>query len=704
MDDDVNPPRDSSPLSDLTFAASERPPEPAGEIAFTGGEASRLPRYRLIHLLIGLIAFAAYAAFVVPQWGEGYIDFGDGNYMYIASRIAEGAVVYRDILAPQPPNHLFLGAGLVKLYDAIHPSLPEALQRDHPILVFRAFSLLLQLGTFLLVIRLGGRAWGSAAAGIAAGAVYLALPLNLWWGMAYQSEPLEIFFLVAMMNCALGGRPAGDFFAGIFAAMAAMTNATAAPFLLILILYMAVANWRRAVRMAVPALVLAGAMTGLMEWYSGGYFLRTVVLDQAGTVPPDDTLGYMRGKLEREGADILFRESVFIVVGLLGLFRFIRTSPLPSEARGGLVWFCLATLFSFVYVAKGGTVDYIFSLAGPALAIMGGVYWAEIAPLRNEEENGPGHAAPSHWLRWIDSALPRLVALALLALLLAPVIVFYHALWTQRAWELPDIDHAQPLADGSPGANVEQVRFWIEKYSDFGDRILAPPFYAVLTGRNLWGDYSELFIWTIKDHHDRLAGDLEGSGHQKTLALAEALRNAELPIVIIEMDQTGRLPEVREALEQAYRPLLEEPYPTLNTRLGVYVPRDAGGADTAQVPPAEAPAGATQTDETQPGPAPQTPGLSEEPAAVPAPITGGEAPTTSSAPAETAPSVDVEPRVLLLAPLDDDRGTTAEIPEPAAANDVQTTVSSTSPAGAQAALRSEARAVGDADPATTSAL
>lgn len=670
MDKEVDPPRDVSSLDELSVSpGGGEPYEPPGEIAFSGGEPSRTPRYRLVHWLLGLIAFAAYAGFVVPQWGEGYIDFGDGNYMYIASRIAEGAVVYRDILAPQPPNHLFLGAGLVKLHEALNASIPATLQRDHPILFFRAFSLLLQFATFLLVIRLGGRAWGSAAAGIAAGAVYLALPLNLWWGMAYQSEPLEIFFLLAMMNCALGGRSAGDFFAGVFAAMAAMTNATAAPFLLVLILYMAVANWRRALRMAVPALVLAGAMTGLMEWYSGGYFLRTVVLDQAGTVPPDDTLNYMLGKIEREGGDILFREGVFIIVGLLGLFRFIRTSPLQAEARGGLVWFSLATLGSFLYVIKGGTVDYIFSLAGPALAIMGGALWAEVAPLGDEDENGPGHAAPAHWLRWIDSALPRLVALALLALVLFPVLMFYQALWTQEAWELPDLDHAPKLADGSPGPNVEQIEFWIEQYSEPGDTILAPPFYAVLTGRDLWGDYSELFIWRIKDHNDRMADDLEGRGYQKTLALAGALGKAELPIAIVEMDQTGQLPEVREALDEAYRPLLEEPYRTLNTRLGIFVPRGEGGPDSAPVPPAQAPAGAPRAPEAEPGEAAPTesPAPEAEAPASPAPARAADAPTTPPSPAanvetETEAGPEETPRVVLFAPVDEDEMTTTPAP------------------------------------------
>ncbi len=677
MDKDTNPPRDVSPLSDVAFQSTSSDPAPSGEFAFTGGEPTKVPRYRGVHLLIALLAACLYAGFIIPQWGEAYIDFGDGNYMYIASRIAEGAVAYRDILAPQPPMHLFTGAGLVRLHGAIHDSLPPALQNDHPILVFRAFSLLLQLATFLLVIRLGGRAWGMASAGVAAGIVYLLLPLNLWWGMAYQSEPLEIFFLLLMMNFALGGSRAGDAMAGIFGGLAAMTNATAAPFLLILIIYMACVNWRRALRLATPALVLAGVLTAVMEWYSGGFFLRTVVLDQAGTVPPDDTLNYMRGKLEREGADIFYREGIFIIVALLGLFRFIRVSPLQGEARGGLLWFSLATILSFVYVAKGGTVDYIYSLAGPALAVMGAGLWAEVAPL--SEGDGNASRGDSLWLRWVESGKPRFLGFLLLLLVFWPTMLFYRSLWDQSAFELPDIDHAAPLADGTPGPSVEQIEMWIEKYSDPGDLILAPPFYAVLTGRNLWGDYSELFIWTIKDHNDRTEGNLEGQGHQKTLALTDALRKAELPIAIIEMDQTGRLPEVREALAYAYRPLLEEPYPTLNTRLGIYIPRGEGGAETAAAPAAISPAGADRARDGEPPTAAEYP-VPEERAAIidVQPIAISDALTSEPSPVsgeEAAPSAEDAPRFLLLGDRVDDAGVDGDVPVPGTSDKLTTSPS-----------------------------
>jgi hypothetical protein len=521
--------------------------------------AHDVPRYRPLHYLLILLAAALYAAFVIPQWSEAYIDFGDGNYIYIATRIADGVVVYRDILAPQPPCHLFVGAGLVKL--------SRLLDHANPIVTIRAFSLVLQLATFLLVVRLGGRAWGSAAAGVAAGVVYFLLPLNLWWGMAFQSEPLEIFFLMAMMNLALARTLRADLAAGVFGALAALTNATAAPFLAVLILYMLVVNPKRALRLAAPALAVAAAVVGAMEVYSDRTFLSTVVLDQTGTFPPDEFWSYALGKISREGYDILRLTGIFIVVALIGLFRFLRHSPLDAESRGGIVWFSLATMASFVYVAKGGTMDYIYCLAGPALAVLGAGIWLEMF------HRAPGPEGRA-WRHVFDAVLPRAAGFVFALLLLTPMIDFYMGLWTQRVFELPDLDHAKALPDGGEGANVQRIAYWIEQYSEPDDAILAPPFYAVVTGRRLWGEYSELFIWTIKDYNDRRAENPEGAGWSKTRALADALRARELPLVIIEVDQTGRLPEVIEALRENYRPVLEEPYRTLNTRLGIFIPRD----------------------------------------------------------------------------------------------------------------------------------
>ncbi len=549
-------------------------------------------RFRSAHALMLAFAAALHSGFVLSTWSLGYIDFGDGNYLYIGSRIAEGAVVYRDILAPQPPCHLFLGAALAKL--------ASLLGLATPLFLARAVSLGIHLATGLLVADLARRAWGSAASGVAAGAIFWLLPIDTWWSMAWQSEPLEILFLVIMIRFAIAEPRRGrDIMTGVFGALAALTNATAAPFLLVMIVFMALRDPRRAGRVAVPALVLAAAVTAALEVWTGGAFLNNVVLNQVGTYPRGHFWGYAvgefveqggerlwrSGKIIREGRDILYLEGGYIFFALLGFARLVRESPLERTERDGLAWFCLATLCSFVYVSKGGTMDYIFCLAGPAVALLAAGELIALARLVGvtivsaTEAGGETNSASagaevgSPVLRGLSVAL-RLCALAIFfSIALGPTAAHYRRLASQAAFELPDLAHAGHDADGNERANVERVLQWIERNSQPGDTILAPPFYAFASGRRIWSDYSELFIWRIKDLNDRQDENPKGEGWSKTRDLAEAIRNRELPIVIIELGQQGQLPEITDALAASYRPLLAEPYRTLNTQLGVFVPK-----------------------------------------------------------------------------------------------------------------------------------
>lgn len=541
-------------------------------------QATDEAKFGPFHLAALAVAFIAHAAFIASQWSGAYIDFGDGNYLYIASRIAEGGVVYRDILAPQPPCHLFLGAFLIKA--------SQWLSLDSALYLVRAFSLALHLATALLVVVLARRAWGRATTAVVAGIIFLALPIGMWWSMGYQSEPLEVFFLLLMMVSATGRAKWRDVTTGVFGALAAMTNATAAPFLLALILFMLASNWRRALRVAIPALLLAGAMTAGMELYSDGNFLSNAVFNQAGTFNTEDFWSYSFGKIRSEGWDILYREGFFIVLAVLGFFHLIHESPLEKEDRHGLAWFCFATLGSFVYVIKGGTMDYIFSLAEPAVALLAAgelvAIWGRIHGHRpagvarrglfESDEPGPATSGDIFDLVLKGAGLLWVVLLSVAALYNTGN--FYRQLWYQTAFELPTLERPLLVRPGDPMPNnVEKVNEWIEEYSEPGDTILAPPFYAFVTGRKIWGDYSELFIWRMKDYNDRVREkNFLGEGWQKTVALADAIERREMPIVIIELDQTGQLPEVIEALRDHYRPLFTEPYRTLNTRLAVFVP------------------------------------------------------------------------------------------------------------------------------------
>jgi len=522
------------------------------------------PRHWAWLIALGLL----YAAVTLSQWSMAYLDFGDGNYMYIARRIAHGAVVYRDILAPQPPCHLFLGALIGKLADGCRVEPQNALY------FFRAFSLLLHLGVFALVVALASRAWGRSAVAVLAGAIYLWLPIGFWWSMAYQSEPLEIFFLLFMMYLALRGALWSDLLAGVFAALAALTNATAWPFLGILILYMFCRAPLRALLMTLPFVLVTGLVVWALQAWTGGAFWQNIFGNQIGSYPSESAaafFNYAHRKLFEQGMGVLMQEGAFVFLGLLGIWRYLLRSPLHPVQRGGLAWFCLTTLGSIIYVTKGGTEDYIFTLSEPAVAILGaGELMAWVGRWRSPLLPEPGSGwAPGGF----TFPLAKAVALGLLAFFaLGPGVNFYANLLTQSP--------ASPIELSAE--RVPPLQFLIRKSSAPDEEVLAPPFYAFVAGRRIWHDYSEFFLWQMKYAHETAAHQ-PGEAVKMFQAMAKDLRNQKMPIVILEMDQTGKIPEVMEALLDQYQPFKVRPdhylYPTHNTRLGIFIPRVGLGAE-----------------------------------------------------------------------------------------------------------------------------
>ena len=527
-------------------APEPQPPAPQPALAVQSAAGLWTSAHWLTLALLALF----YSVYVIAQWSLGYIDFGDGNYMYIGWRIALGDVVYRDILAPQPPMHLFLGALVWKI--------AHALNLAEPTYAFRCASLLLHLGTLALVVRLAWRAWGRPWLAVLAGAIFLWLPIGFWWSMAWQSEPLETVFLLLMILAALRGNPRGDLVAGVWAAFAALTNATAAPFLLILIIYILCRAPLRALRMILPCVLIAASVTVAMELWTEGTYLDTVIFKQVGTFPGGlfsaQYFAYAWGKLVSQGGNVLIMEGCFLFLALIGLARLLRESPLPPLERAGLAWYCIATLLALVYTTKGGTMDYIFSLSEPAVAILAA---GELAAWARRWQ-GAGAQEP------LSFRLPKLAGAALLLIAATlPALNFYNRLWNQRA----------PFEATEALANT--VRRTIETHSAPGDVVLAPPFYAFLAQREIWGHFSELFIWNITYYNDVDQKNPAGHGWQKIRQMEQALVNREIPIVVLEMGQTGGVPEIINALRQHYTPLRPRMLATSNTRLGFFVPRTA---------------------------------------------------------------------------------------------------------------------------------
>ncbi|MCX7717027.1 MAG: hypothetical protein N2111_01310 [Candidatus Sumerlaeaceae bacterium] len=508
-------------------------------------------------LWLGAMA-AAYAALVAAHWNPGHLDFGDGNYMYISWRAAQGAMVYRDILAPQPPVHFLIGEVLARAGHLL----------PHPLYAFRAYSVLLHVATMMVVYAAALRTAGGASpaarcamrpVGVAAAAIYLLLPLGFWWTLGYQSEPTEMLFMTLAFLLMTRWTLAAAAGAGVLMALAVLTNMTAAPYALFFVAGLALRRPRQLAAYGAPLALLVGGAWVFFEWRTGA-FIENVVANQVGSfprpefLPPGQTLlDYAVGKIVREGGDVLALEGGYIVLALLGLLRYTRRGP--REVREYAALFAAAALMSILYVAKGGTVDYIFTIGEPWVATFSGYmlvhFW------RKHMTGGraqwlPGGADLTALARWLATAMALLTVMG-------PGLLHSWNTLRQGSYELDEY------------RTMEVVRI-MQRHCPPDGLVLSPPHYAFIAQRRIALDYSELLLWTLKYFNERQDGQ-RGRGVETVERLAGMLDRREIAFVALDLAQTGRIPEIRAAIERQYRPLRAEEFRTLNTRLQFYVPR-----------------------------------------------------------------------------------------------------------------------------------
>jgi hypothetical protein len=505
-------------------------------------------------LILAIVSFL-YATLVASHWDTGYIDFGDGNYMYLSWRMSEGAVLYKDLLAPQPPMHLLVGAALAKCAQAVGIPMLYA---------FRMFSLTIHLLTAWLVAVVARQcAWGFSAAlrpwvGLGGGLLYLMLPIGFWWSLGYQSEHQEIVWLLLTFLLILKGGNLAMVGAGLTAGLAMLTNMTAAPYALFAVGYLLARRTHAAWFYIVPFTVLVGAVVTLMEWRTGAY-LENVIFNQVGSFPRKELLppgenvfSYAIRKIRTEGMDVLRLEGGFILLALFGLWLALRARPLPIPNAEFAAWWAILSLCSIVYVSKGGTMDYIFCLGEPYVAAFAAMAVVQVLPPVQGMRLSELLRDTTPLSRWV-------VFLGLGLVTLAAPIGFIRATLAQQSYEL-DAYSTEKV--------VEQIRRRVPK----DGLVLSPPYYAFLAHRRIAEDYSEIFLWSLKYHNEKLDG-IRGRGVETVERIARLLNEKKIAFVVLDLDQTGRIPEIREALDRNYVPVRQNELRTLNTRLMFYEPK-----------------------------------------------------------------------------------------------------------------------------------
>ena len=521
-------------------------------------------RERLIAAILFVLIVTGYCIIAGSALSRAYIDLGDGNYLYTSGRMADGLMIYRDFLSPQPPLHLLTGSLLVRLGRSL----------GDPLMTVRVFSLALHVLTLGLMFLLGWRVTRAPLGGVLAALCYGVLPIGFWWSMGYQSELLEIVWLLSALLCFLPLRPRGVALAGGLMALAVLTNMTAAPYAVAILVYLIFRHPRRLLPwFLIPFGIILGGVVSYYQFRTGGYF-ENVIFNQVGSYPKGDFWNYAIGKISSQGTKILQLEGGFILLALLGLIAYSRHEDRPE--REFMVWYALVLLLSLVYVTKGGTMDYIFTLGEPMVGLFAAYFLVGFFRFL-----ATGRVLEGSF--WRDTRIVPYYLFMALALLTISYngFNFINATLHQRTFEQSEEE-------------CQKLEYFIEQHSRPGDRILAPPFYAFATDRLLVEEYSELYLWSLKYSLERQEGK-EGAGVLRVRNIAAELEQGKIPVVVADVNPGPIRPgvplsewanppgsslilrseEVRSAIEKHYKPLLkaDELFPSLNARWQVFVPK-----------------------------------------------------------------------------------------------------------------------------------
>ncbi len=518
-----------------------------------------------ISIILLLILIISYIILMWSQTDRSYIDFGDGNYLYISSRIADGLRLYRDIVPPQPPCHLFLGALLIKIGRVI----------GNPLYTVRFFSILLHSLTAIFIFLVTVRILRNDIIAFISSLIYLILPEGFWWSIGYQSESLEIILLLIAFYLLIQGTKSSLIVSALFSVLACFTNMTAVPYVGFNALFLIIKKRRLCLFYLIPLVVLGLLFLLIMHLYSEGSYINAIFFNQLQTYSKSFIIDGI-ARIINEGKDVYTWEGAFIIFALLGILSFVKSSRHPFSEYIG--WYALFSILSIVFVTKGGTVDYIFTIGEPYVAIFSALFLCQVFKkyiIEKPLENGSSYSTKRFLLICVFILL--LIISSFIGLFFIRNLLFYK-------------DYLE-----NPESKVLYIKEnYIDKYSNPGDTILAPPYYVFLTDRLQIEEFTEHYIYTVKIKNEILS-EKEADGLQLLRKILRAIYNKELPLIILNLNRGGigyilvpdklvlellpnsNPPQVqflKDFIEQYYQPLLDTPMQCLNEYLQIYVPRN----------------------------------------------------------------------------------------------------------------------------------
>jgi len=466
-------------------------------------------------LLGAALVMLGATAWAYARGATSYIDNGDGYYLYAARRVAQGATLYRDVMGTQPPVVYLLGAAAFKL--------------GAPLQGIRLLSAAMRVLATALVYLLSRRLFDSkpaAALAALAALLYALLPIGLVWDRSFDvNPPLTLVALLAALALSYDTRRTARA-SGLLAALALFTKDLYVPLLAVTLLYLILRRRR----------LLAPYLQGLM---GGLVLLGGALVIYAGSIGPRDAFLGQDGSPFNPAwfvaavAYVAASEGGIVLVALAGaaIGQYARRrilTPAASARSDYAPWLLVGSAAVLLATLKEGTAGPVFQLAEPAVALLAahGALWA--------------------WRR----RATRPAALALPAVVLLSVVSIVGADRAALAW-------------GNSG-EVARVVVLTRERAHPGAVIVAPPYYALLTGTHLPGDAADTYIVARRVARGDRA---ETAWVRQVVAGIDARR---YPVVLVDLRLAAIAPLIA-ALQRTYRPLYADTLPSA-LHVTVYVP------------------------------------------------------------------------------------------------------------------------------------
>ncbi len=459
-----------------------------------------------------------------------YLDFGDGNYLYISWRISCGDILYKNIISPQPPVMLYLWA-------PFHRIIKDIFVRTY---FFRIISIFIHILCALFVYLIAKRVFKNWRIAILSLFIYLFLPIGFWWFRCVESEPLEILFSLIAFYHLLYPNKKNMIIAGFFSALAFCTNMTYLPYYILLLIVGFLFKRKKFFSFFWTSILFIIVIYVFSFLQSGFSVFENIFLNQFNTYKGG--IWYFLSKIYSFGGIIFVLEGSFIVLFFMGIFCFLKREITYKNTL--LILYSLQSFGSYFFVTKGGTVDYIFTIGEPFIAL-----WSAFALFLISKT----------FLQYVKK-YPFIFRIILW-------VGFFHFLMVLFFMDIKyDIETLQGKNYEICEKKIKEIVGIIKHYSRMGDEILAPPYYAYLSQRKIAYNLSSSYIILMK----YLSGDkkIKNMIENKLVSL---IKRKKIKIILLNENQYGKISVLKKSIMENYRKI--KSFTTRHESIDIYVPR-----------------------------------------------------------------------------------------------------------------------------------